>query len=1601
MTSLSHDEAPATIRSRTAALAEYLLAVRSQMEKPSRSVPTTATVWQHNLPAHPQCRIGPHGDDGAWLSAGRPVSPRAVSVPHGIADLLAEPAAADHEPQFKAPYGATYQQAERLKLDFEDWRERTWRPWAATAHPAIATRQLHERLQDLRSRVDMNSTGEELVWGHGIVNVQIGTHRVQYPLVVTPVSVDYDPDSAVVSVAPQGPARLQTDPLTGIEDQYLRQLLALGDNGLVAADLWDDLERREFFERALRRLGHDPVLRSPGGPAVTGPHIHDAGVLFIRPKQRMLRRFMELLRDRLVGGDMGSVGALASILAHEPSRLRMPGDQPARWTPVGGRLLMPLPTNEAQESIAKRLAANRNVAVQGPPGTGKTHTIRNLICHLMAHGKRVLVVAQKEDPLRVLRDGLPDEVKALCLAVLGRSADQLTQLQLAARELSDRAATLDQTREQKHINALTTQLEETEQELGRALASLRSIAENDARTYRIDDALLGPADIGQWLLAREEAFGDIPDAVRGDQEPPLNADEFGRLLHLAGTLTMQDRRQALRALPPVADLPPAAAVLADRVRISALAAELHTLSGAGVHLNAVRSFGAGKFADLSRRLHDAVGLLQRREGAWVDRLGRRLNDPQWQRQWAQHVSACQAALVQLSDLAGVIGGHRVSVPDAQLNQARQLQSDLAEIRQRFASGKGVSRVFQSSLARLVSECQVDEEAPRTVEDIDIVIAHVSRYQLRAQLAGRWHDWTQWLDIPIADQQGSPEMWAGGLIDQARVAVSWDSQEWPSLYEGLRHVLPQLEPRADSGTLSTAAALLQRSALVFEHDQLISKQQTFETYLQQGTAQPDASDLWRVLELQWQDAGLSGWDDTTAEIRRLTTLRADAQTYAQLASRLSVAAPSWTAQIDTGTAAALHGTGTDCLHRWRWRQAQTWFDTVIGDLDAEVLGRRVERCRERIRQLTRELVVASAWLAVSRALDDRKRAALADWATSLRKIGKGTGKKASHWQAEAQRQMSAAVDAVPVWVMSIDRAIEQFPDGAQFDVIVVDEASQADMFSLPVLSLAERAVVVGDDQQIGPQLSFVGDVQGLIEAHLEDVPSANQFDPEGSLYDHAVRRSERILLTEHFRCVPQIIEFSSINYYDHKIEPLRTDRPAGIGEPVRTVFVGEGIRQPIGSYTDVNVAEAQALVSRVEKIVADPAYDGKTLGVISLLSTSDQGIYLLQELRARVGEDELERRRLRVGDSYTFQGDERDIVLLSLVASANDGRIAAFTKRDYHRRVNVAASRARDQLWVFHSFQPADVPADDARGKLLSYCQNAGTTAEAYDDLEKRCDSDFERAILKRLLVRGFRPPPQFKIGSYRIDFVLPLADGRRLAIECDGDAYHGPDQWEADIRRQALLERVGNCVFVRIRGSVFSRDPEKAMEPLWQRIDELGGVATPPLVQSSVEVATPVPPAEPPIASASIEPELHRWTDVPDGYRSVAWVRPHESEAALHAYAARQDVPVRENEKLSGWARYHETDSEEARTYGANVMLERASAGGARIVCWLRESEAKALLQAAVHQTDVSVGEQDRQLGHIQYHPPHSEEAKRFRSPTRLLRLRGTGTAKERQNGDR
>jgi very-short-patch-repair endonuclease len=92
-------------------------------------------------------------------------------------------------------------------------------------------------------------------------------------------------------------------------------------------------------------------------------------------------------------------------------------------------------------------------------------------------------------------------------------------------------------------------------------------------------------------------------------------------------------------------------------------------------------------------------------------------------------------------------------------------------------------------------------------------------------------------------------------------------------------------------------------------------------------------------------------------------------------------------------------------------------------------------------------------------------------------------------------------------------------------------------------------------------------------------------------------------------------------------------------------------------------------------------------------------------------------------------------------------------------------------------------------------------------------------VLQRLMDAGYRVQPQWPVGAYRIDLVV-RGQTRRLAVECDGERWHTPEQLSRDLQRQAILERLG-WLFVRIRGSVFFRDPDTAMAPVFAKLNDL------------------------------------------------------------------------------------------------------------------------------------------------------------------------------------
>ncbi len=380
--------------------------------------------------------------------------------------------------------------------------------------------------------------------------------------------------------------------------------------------------------------------------------------------------------------------------------------------------------------------------------------------------------------------------------------------------------------------------------------------------------------------------------------------------------------------------------------------------------------------------------------------------------------------------------------------------------------------------------------------------------------------------------------------------------------------------------------------------------------------------------------------------------------------------------------------------------------------------------------------------------------------------------------------------------------------------------------------------MGDDKQISPEAVGVAreSVQRIMDEYLHDFSLKSTFDIESSVFDHARVRygTSRITLREHFRCMPEIIQFSNeLCYADTPLIPLRQYGPDRL-PPLEHVFVRDGYREGDGNRV-INVPEARAIVDRIVSICGDDRYKGKTLGVVVLQGEAQAGV-IESELLERVGAGEMERRRLVCGNPYSFQGDERDIILLSLVAASNE-RIGPLTKATDERRFNVAASRARDQLILFHSVTCEELSTLDLRRRLLEFFERPGVKQIGgvdHSELERRAASDnravvrppapfdswFEVDVALELVRQGYTVRPQYEIAGRRIDLVIE-GGSARLGVECDGDHWHGAEQYEEDMHRQQQLERCG-WEFFRVRASLFYANRNEALSGLWGMLEERG-----------------------------------------------------------------------------------------------------------------------------------------------------------------------------------
>lgn len=1327
-----------------------------------------------------------------------------------------------------------FEDNEERVIAFEDWLEER-RRWEASESQVIAAARLFSALFTLWGKFERESEKLQLFVGDGVLVASHAGEVVRHPLLLQRVQLEFDPQKPQFTLRETGDPPDLYAPLLRYLDVDPRRLLALKQR--VAGEEIHPLggaPTGEFLQELVQTLWKDGVYvespREAGKSA--GPYVYRQPAFYLGNRNQGFADAIERYIEILPGSDE-LPEALLRIVGIETGRGSGRRDTEA----IAHDVLLTRDANREQRRVIHRLDETGAVLVQGPPGTGKSHTIANLIGHLLAQGKTILVTSHASKALRIVRDKVAEPLQSLCVSLLDSDEESTMQLEESITGILNYFSSTTKGKLDRDIERLT-----------RNRDALRD--EQDAVTERllraVADEHAGVAVLGQTIAPAEAArrvrdgagvhdWIPGPLTVGASGELPLTVAEIAELYRLNARVSAADEDMLEAERPAAAELPPPR-------EIAALLDELKRIEQArpaSPKLWAHDRQTTESLAELEHVVRGARAAVGEPAGWLRDCLEAGRKGKAAAAPWLALCDEARRAAHDIPLRDEPILGH---APVIESTRPRgEVLEACREIIAHLEAGKKLgrtTRLFNASWGEVMKSCRVADGEPRTVEHFRALVAALEVDALRDSLIRRWDHQMDGLDAPTGAALGKrPEKKAAEIAEQIAAALAWHDQVWEPCHAALTRagvvwdrVIEQVPAGPAGDATARICAALDRLGPVLadrRHHvrarELAAIRERWVDALKGYSTHSAAYPIVKLLRNAIRGGDYDAYVEGHTRLREVEALAGDVARRRALLDRLEPAAPAWATALRKRSAP--HGAGEppgsldDAL-------AYRLLDQALGALhavDLEDLLAQLARIGVKLQDTTARYVEALAWRAQFGRTALKQQQALSGWLALHKKIGKGTGKRVGRLKDEARKTLAECRHAVPVWIMPLSRVVESFDIAtARFDVVIIDEASQSDVLGLVAFAMGKDIAVVGDHEQVSPYaVGYKTDtIAGLIDEMLIDIPNRQLYDGRTSVYDLA-RQSfgGTIRLLEHFRCVPSIIQFSNQLCYAGEVRPLREAAAARV-EPALIAVRIEGAT----AVDRVNEKEAQVVASLVVAACRFPEYDDCTLGVISMVGT-ENALLIDAILRRRLTVSEYQKRRLLCGNAFQFQGDERDVMFLSLVDSPGELPLALRQRDDARKVFNVAASRARDQLWVVHSLDPGrDLKPGDLRLRLIEHAEHGGSAVDRPADGDRAgavIDGELAAELCRILDGDGYRVVPRYLVGGHAIDVVVHGAGNARVGILCDGDRALPDHDMHGLLEHQMILERLG-WKLIRLRASEYFRDPKKELERLRRRLGARG-----------------------------------------------------------------------------------------------------------------------------------------------------------------------------------
>lgn len=1043
--------------------------------------------------------------------------------------------------------------------------------------------------------------------------------------------------------------------------------------------------------------------------------------------------------------------------------------------------------DSSQAVVIEEAKRGHNLVVQGPPGTGKSQTITNIIASAVHAGRNVLFVAEKTAALDVVYDRLKEVgLGALCLEMHNRKANK--------REV---------------INSLDEALRLTGPAPVHAKDALR-LADCRDKLNDWTSAIHAPIArsgqtpfdvIGAQLKLRATSARLLDERL--DVVADWTAEEIGAVRALTERTSAAITKLGIRPYDHPwfgTNLGLQSPFDIDRLseRLRKVAAALETLSG---HIDGFMSHLAGQ-DDLS--LTDISGIVES-----LRHLGSApvncavLKDPIW----ADDLPNIERAVADGQKLAAL------SQDLLSAFHADAWDYDTAPLLLALrADGRSMFRIFSARFRRAMADLRAlaKEKLPKTLDERITLIEQLrDAQQFRRDFLPQEDTLSQALKAIWVGMERTSWAEAGILVDWTRTALS--------MRGGVK--LLDVVARAEDATLFNALA-----DNIEERLKAASKAiEDIIDHVAPGQESGCNKDTYQISLLSKLRGVVTAWSSHIGAVNDWVAARNALQALRELELG-SIASSLERGDLKPGEA----GPAVDLLiAEALWRRAVEQ-NPDLPYIDGELRNNEIAD----FRSLDKRRIEMSRLEVLAKYIDQRPNGNAGEMGIIRSQIEKKRGHMSVR---KLMEQAGAAVLRLkPVFLMS-PLSVAQFlpPEKIKFDLVVIDEASQvAPEDALGAIARVRQFVVVGDRKQLPPTNFFKMVSAGSDDSDEESDEVGNVDRPGDYESILTLARSRGLaerLLAWHYRSKhPSLIALSNEECYGGRLllPPSPLMKTADFGLSL--------IKTPRGNYdrggTSRDLVQAEEVAKEIVRHIKH--YPDKTLGVACLSVQQRDAVYdMVDRLGIRSDVDSFmpkgERERLFIKNLEAVQGDERDVIFISVGygVAPNQSKPAMnfgpVSRDGGDRRLNVLASRARERCVIFSSITSGDISSDrPQRGtrmlRSLLYLAETGFV-EAGTFTGGDFDSPFEEAVARVIREAGYRVHSQVGVSNFRIDLgvIDPTQEGRYiLGVECDGATYHGArSARDRDRLRQDILEGLGWHLY-RIWSTDWFRNPERETQKL-------------------------------------------------------------------------------------------------------------------------------------------------------------------------------------------